>query len=383
MKAARRSRGGLLAAAAASAFAAVVTATPAAALSVPLPIPITPVQVLPSSPVPLPTLTPVPTITPILGSTSSTSSPSPSGGSTGGGSTGGGQTARSGGGGGGSTAAGGGGGAGGGSGGQGPASQASGPAPTAAVGLGPLPAFPGLPRGVIQQVAWSLLLAIPLLLVIWVVVLTRMLFRLRHLRGSAALLDAASELGLTPREIAGLSQTALERLRDQLALDDLTGCMRRASGLAALDRELARAKRERSPLAIGFVDADGLKHANDTHGHAAGDQLLKDVSAGLRSRLRGSDFVFRYGGDEFVCVMPGARGAGASEVLTDVQAQLRLQGRSFSLGIAEFAPGDSAVSLLGRADEALYAAKRVLREQAAPNSPRSAPQPKVVPSQAS
>jgi diguanylate cyclase (GGDEF)-like protein len=213
----------------------------------------------------------------------------------------------------------------------------------------------------VQEVAWSLVIVVPLLLLVWVIVLFRMLMRLRHLRGSAGLLTAASELGLSPREIASLSPAALERLRDQLALDDLTGCMRRASGLASLERELARARREKSTLAIGFIDADGLKHANDTLGHAAGDQLLKEVSAGLRSRLRGSDFVFRYGGDEFVCVMPGAHSGDAAAVLTDVQAHLRLHGRSFSLGIAEFLPADTAVTLLGRADEALYAAKRALR----------------------
>src|SRR5205807_5957064 len=109
--------------------------------------------------------------------------------------------------------------------------------------------------------------------------------RLRVLRSPGTLLALAAELGLSPREIAGISPAALEKLRDQLAVDELTGCMRRASGIAALEREVSRARRDRTPLAIAFVDADGLKHANDTLGHAAGDQLLKDVADALRARL--------------------------------------------------------------------------------------------------
>ena len=341
-------------------------AVSAATLPLPIPSPSLP-SVLPSStpsvvpsatPLPLASLSPAPLPTLPAGTTAS---PSPGGGgagaSGGSGAGGGAGSAQGSGGGGGQPGSGGGGGAGqpGGSGPVASIQHSGGPA-----GIGPLPAFPGLPNGAAQQLAWALVFLVPLMLLVWVVVLIRAVGRLRRLRGSAELIAAASELGLSPREIAGLSPLALEKLRDQLALDELTGCMRRVSGIAALERELARARRERGPLALGFVDADGLKHANDTLGHAAGDQLLKDVAAGLRSRLRGSDFVFRYGGDEFVCVLPSATAESAAEVLSDVQAQLRLRGRSFSYGIAELAPADTIVTILGRADEALYAAKRAL-----------------------
>ena len=352
----------LVLAAAVSALGLAGGAAPVGALTLPLPTPLPTVsvpQILPTPPVPLPSTTPLPSLPPVLGGTHSSPSPGGGGGGTGG-NPGGGQTGSSSSGGSGGSTAQGGGGSSTGPAGSGGAHHATARAPATTV-LGPLPAFPGLPRGAAQQVAWGILLALPLLLLVWVIVLFRIALRLRHLRGSAALLSAASELGLTPREIAGLTPSALERLRDQLAVDDLTGCMRRASGLAALERELARARREKTPVTIGFIDADGLKHANDTLGHAAGDQLLKDVAGGLRSRLRGTDFVFRYGGDEFVCVLPGAHGAEAAAALIDVQAQLRLQGRSFSLGMAEFTTTDTAVTLLGRADEALYEAKRQLR----------------------
>lgn len=359
-----------------------VSAATAGLPIIPSPSPINP-GILPSStpsilpsitPLPLPSATPIPL--PSL-PTGTTTSPSPGGGGPGGG-------GGSGTGGGGSSSQGSGGGGSGPGGGGGPVGQPGSSGPLAALqhpggssGVGPLPAFPGLPRGTAQQLAWALVLLVPLMLLVWIVVLIRAVARLRRLRGSAELIAAASELGLSPREIAGLSPLALEKLRDQLALDELTGCMRRASGIAALERELARARRERGPLALGFVDADGLKHANDTLGHAAGDQLLRDVAAGLRARLRGSDFVFRYGGDEFVCVLPSATAEAAAEVLSDVQSQLRLRGRSFSYGIAEYVPADTTVTILGRADEALYAAKRALADVAAApdqsRTPRSLP----------
>ena len=225
----------------------------------------------------------------------------------------------------------------------------------------PLPAFPGLPAGVAQDVVWTLMVLLPVLLLVWVVSLIRTIGKMALWRNSASVLAAAADLGLSPREIAGLSPAAIEKVREQLAVDELTGCMRRAAGVAALEREVARARREKNALAVAFVDADGLKAANDAHGHAAGDALLRDIAEGLRTRLRGSDFVFRYGGDEFVCVMPGAGQGEASHVLTDVQGTLRAAGRSFSLGIAELQHGDDTVQLLARADEQLYAAKRARR----------------------
>lgn len=228
-------------------------------------------------------------------------------------------------------------------------------------GVVPLPAFPGLPAGAAQDIAWVLVLLIPVLLLVWVVSLVRALGRMTVWRNSSTLLAAAADLGLSPREIAGMSPAAIEKVREQLAVDELTGCMRRAAGVAALERELVRARREHSPLAVAFVDADGLKKANDSDGHAAGDALLRDISEALQSRVRGSDFVFRYGGDEFVAVMPGATARDAAEVVGEVQTAVRERGRSFSMGVSELQPGDDTVQLLARADEQLYAAKRALK----------------------
>ncbi|HEX6487945.1 MAG TPA: GGDEF domain-containing protein [Candidatus Dormibacteraeota bacterium] len=335
-------------------------------LPLPLPTASAPVNPLPTlTPLPLPSVT-VPSIPPVGGSGPSPSPTAVSGLQTSGSGhkgTGGGRTAGSGGG----TQGGGAHPKAGGGGGQGSGSQST--ATGSSSGLGPLPAFPGLPRGTVQAVTWTLVILVPLMLAIWVVTLVRTLSRLRVLRSPATLIAAASELGLSPREIANLSPSALEKLRDQLALDELTGCMRRATGIAALEREIARSRRDHTSLSIAFVDADGLKHANDTLGHQAGDQLLKDMVEGLKTRLRGSDFVFRYGGDEFVCVLPGAGAVAVADVLMDVQNQLRERGRSFSLGITEMRADDDAVSLLGRADEELYEAKRALKAGRSPQAP--------------
>jgi len=355
-----RLAGGLL-----GAVGAFVIAAPAYADILPTPLPLQ--SILPT-PLPLPTISPLPGVgVPPLGGGTASPTPQTGGGGGGGGSGGGGgKTHTIGGGGsagGGTTLTGGGTG-----GGAHPAASVG--DPNTGGGVGPLPAIPILPRGFAQGVGWFVLILLPLMLVVWVVALIRTLGRLRVLRSPATLIAAAAELGLSPREIAGISPAALEKLRDQLAVDELTGCMRRASGIAALEREVSRARRERTPLSIAFVDADGLKHANDTLGHAAGDQLLKDVAAALRTRLRGSDFVFRYGGDEFVCVLPGATGAATTEVFTDVQTELRKQGRSFSLGATELQPDDhDSVALLGRADEALYEAKRALKAGRQPGAP--------------
>jgi diguanylate cyclase (GGDEF)-like protein len=130
--------------------------------------------------------------------------------------------------------------------------------------------------------------------------------------------------------------------------------MRRAAGLGAVERELARARRLHTPLTVAFVDVDGLKTMNDTSGHAAGDALLTGVAALLRGRLRDHDIVFRYGGDEFVCVLPDADREAANRLFSRLSQVGAEKGCSFSYGLAAYQPGDSAVSLLGRADAELY-----------------------------
>jgi diguanylate cyclase (GGDEF)-like protein len=190
-----------------------------------------------------------------------------------------------------------------------------------------------------------------------------------------AVRDALAErLGIDPRDLGTVSAEAatralanlninLERLRqleEAAIIDELTGVYRRGHGMMILTREVRRAFRSPDDrLVVGFIDVDGLKRVNDTIGHAQGDRLLKELTSALAKRLRSHDIVFRYGGDEFVCILPGANLAGAAPIF-DAVVESFLEGgpeRSFSVGLAELREGDTPETLVARADTALYEAR--------------------------
>jgi len=168
-----------------------------------------------------------------------------------------------------------------------------------------------------------------------------------------------SEAG-SDRETALADRGASAVDRESSSHDALTGAYLRGAGLAELDREIARARRDDQPLVLAFLDVDGLKAANDTHGHMGGDRMLRAVADALRANLRAHDLVIRYGGDEFVCVVAGLRAPEAAARIALVNATLgRLAERaSVTVGLAELRPRDSAEDLLARADEALYARRQ-------------------------
>jgi diguanylate cyclase (GGDEF)-like protein len=130
-----------------------------------------------------------------------------------------------------------------------------------------------------------------------------------------------------------------------------------------LRREIDRARRTEGALVVAFVDVDGLKAINDTHGHAAGDRALRAVAAALLGGLRSYDLVLRYGGDEFLCGLAGTDLAGAQHRFDAVARTLAEQnpGTSVSIGLAELATPDTLEALIARADAALYAARRNTR----------------------
>jgi diguanylate cyclase (GGDEF)-like protein len=176
-------------------------------------------------------------------------------------------------------------------------------------------------------------------------------------RGRAALDRAAAA---SDRKSASQDREEARRERERASLDGLTGALQRDHGLTDVRREIDRARRTDDQLVLAFVDVDGLKRVNDTYGHAAGDQLLRDVVAALRARLRSYDLIVRYGGDEFVCALPGADIATAQNRFDEVEETLKeTNGQtSITVGLDRLRDPDSLDDLIARADAALYAAPR-------------------------
>jgi diguanylate cyclase (GGDEF)-like protein/PAS domain S-box-containing protein len=157
-------------------------------------------------------------------------------------------------------------------------------------------------------------------------------------------------------------------LRKQSVRDHLTGLFNRRYMEETLERELLRASRRRLSLGIIMLDVDDFKHLNDTHGHGAGDAIMRGLGSLLLGNVRGEDIPCRYGGDEFIIVLPDA-----SLEMTRERAKLickhtkgfhlqfegqTLEAITLSLGVAAFpAHGTTSSAILKAADTALYLAK--------------------------
>ena len=147
-------------------------------------------------------------------------------------------------------------------------------------------------------------------------------------------------------------------------LDPLTGLFNRRYIEQRLESEIARSKRHGRALAVILFDLDEFKQVNDTYGHAAGDALLKAFAERLSKATRGSDAAARYGGDEFLVVLPECKPENVQHVLRRLQGTCaEIDDRTtlpiaFSSGWADSVQGESAKELLLRADAELYASKR-------------------------
>ncbi|MBX3602770.1 MAG: diguanylate cyclase [Rubrivivax sp.] len=165
---------------------------------------------------------------------------------------------------------------------------------------------------------------------------------------------------------AELGEAALRqaRLREQALSDPLTGLGNRRALQERFAEEAAHAAANGQPLTLVLADLDHFKRINDTHGHAAGDAVLRDVGRLLRQGLRASDAVFRLGGEEFALLLPGADAGQAARRVQAVREALagaapaRLaHAVTFSAGIAQLTAGGTLEPLMARADRALYEAK--------------------------
>lgn len=168
------------------------------------------------------------------------------------------------------------------------------------------------------------------------------------------------------RQALNALQEEMTETRQLLNEDALTGTLNRRGLDLTLAREIARAQRSDGTLSLSMVDLDFFKKINDNYGHAAGDQMLIHFTSLIKSIMRKSDALVRYGGEEFTLILPDTDARGAHLVLGRLQqllgkSPLNYEGKqintTFSAGIATLRPNENGHALLRRADEALYTAK--------------------------
>jgi diguanylate cyclase (GGDEF)-like protein len=164
------------------------------------------------------------------------------------------------------------------------------------------------------------------------------------------------------RNAASLDRSTSAQERAASFIDGLTGAQRRDMGVISLRREVARAKRTEQPFTLVFVDVDNLKTTNDSLGHAAGDDLLREVADAIRRHLRSYDVVIRFGGDEFLCGLLDVTVDEAARRFSLVNDHLAASRKaSVTVGIAWLDADDTLDDLIRRADEALYETRRRVR----------------------
>jgi diguanylate cyclase (GGDEF)-like protein len=186
----------------------------------------------------------------------------------------------------------------------------------------------------------------------------------REGRNIAEIVQAFAELA----ELCVIHAQRLHQVERHSDDDALTSCLTRRAIERSLSGELARSNRTHAPFSIAFLDIDDFKRINDEEGHIRGDAVLSAVGGALRHASRATDSVGRYGGDEFLVVMP-ATDAGAASAACDrlaagvavALAEAALPKLRLSYGIATWAPGHGATELIEQADRAMFEAKRSRR----------------------
>jgi diguanylate cyclase (GGDEF)-like protein len=193
-------------------------------------------------------------------------------------------------------------------------------------------------------------------------------------------LGVAAEPPLTDHQRSVLSAAAallavslknsqlFREVRENSVRDALTGCFNRAHALEVFDGEIRRARRSKLPLSLIMFDVDNFKQINDRHGHLAGDAVLASIGSKMKSELRGSDLKCRYGGDEFMVILPDTPLTGAKQVSENLRVALESHSIAWnaeqirvtaSFGVGVVNPTDQdPLAAIARADAALYGAKK-------------------------
>jgi len=198
--------------------------------------------------------------------------------------------------------------------------------------------------------------------------------------------DDFLEKPISDSDLVAAVSVRAERFRTLAALirqDSLTGLLNHVAFKLRLDNEVARVDRSKASLALAMLDIDHFKQVNDTHGHPVGDRVIHGLSQLLRKRLRASDLIGRYGGEEFGVLLPDTSPQIAVRLIDSLREQFSqihfTSGKgepftcTFSAGVAAFTAGTAASALLRTTDEALYVAKRHGRNRVClaepPNNP--------------
>ncbi|WP_413793442.1 MULTISPECIES: GGDEF domain-containing protein [unclassified Pseudomonas] len=188
---------------------------------------------------------------------------------------------------------------------------------------------------------------------------------------SARLKSLADRVALMEQD-AQVVRENLEEQRQKALVDPLTGLPNRAAWSERLEHEVVQWQQHGNSLLLAMLDLDHFKRINDNYGHLAGDRVLKLIASVLRKRLRGGDFIARFGGEEFVLLVPDtplAAGAKLAEALRlAIEAcPFHFKGEpvtvTVSIGLTAFKAGEHSDSVLKRADQALYRAKNAGRNR--------------------
>ena len=190
------------------------------------------------------------------------------------------------------------------------------------------------------------------------------------LRWSSQLSPDESMIYARAADVTELKQIEAEReellgqVQEMARHDTLTGLPNRRALEEQLPQAMARARRNRSPLSVAILDIDHFKDYNDTHGHLAGDEVLRACARAWDSGLRGEDTIARFGGEEFLVLLPDTSAEQAGEIIERLRLKTPM-GQTCSAGLATWDYLENIDDLLGRADKALYLAKASGRNQLA------------------